>query len=174
MKTRIKLCTVEDLETLQQLGIETFTDTFGAQNKKTDLDAYLEKAYDPDLLQKELSNPSSSFFFIYFDNELAGYLKVNSDEAQTEQVADESLEIERIYIRKAFKRNGLGRKLIEKALDIAEKSGKKCIWLGVWEKNQAALTFYQTLGFVHEGQHSFYMGEDEQTDWIMIKTLADD
>lgn len=48
------------------------------------------------------------------------------------------------------------------------------MWLGVWEKNEPALVFYKRLGFRRIGEHSFYMGEDEQTDYLMAKTLKEE
>ena len=48
---------------------------------------------------------------------------------------------------------------------------KKKIWLGVWEKNKNAIAFYKKQGFVQIGSHSFYMGDEEQIDLIMVKTL---
>ncbi len=82
-----------------------------------------------------------------------------------------SLEIERIYISKRFHTQGLGSHLMKKAIDIAKEQNKEKIWLGVWEKNERAITFYQKSGFVRTGAHSFYMGEEEQIDFIMTKTL---
>ena len=63
------------------------------------MNAYLERAFNLKQLEKELSNISSQFFFVYFNDEIAGYLKVNTNDAQSEEMGDESLEIERIYIR---------------------------------------------------------------------------
>ena len=48
---------------------------------------------------------------------------------------------------------------------------KEKIWLGVWEKNENAIAFYKKMGFVQTGAHSFYMGDEEQMDFIMTKTL---
>ena len=67
---------------------------------------------------------------MYYKNELAGYLKVNSDDAQTEKMGDEFLEIERIYIREKFQKHGLGKSLINKAIEVAKEWNKKKIWLG--------------------------------------------
>lgn len=86
-------------------------------------------------------------------------------------MGDESLEIERIYVRRKYQKEGLGKFLFHKALEVAEESNKKNIWLGVWEKNENAIAFYKKMGFVQTGSHSFYMGDEEQTDFIMIKTL---
>lgn len=162
---------MEDLQTLQEIGIETFRDTFQEQNKPENLNAYLEKAFQYQQLEKELSNPYSTFFFVYDDGEIAGYLKVNINDAQTEEMDNESLEIERIYIRKKFQRHGLGKCLMNKSIEIAKEWNKNKIWLGVWEKNENAIQFYKKMGFVQVDSHSFYMGDEEQTDFIMTKTI---
>ena len=83
----------------------------------------------------------------------------------------ESLEVERIYVKKKFQKHGVGKQLLNKALEIALEQKKKKIWLGVWEENENAIAFYQKKGFVQTGAHSFYMGDDEQVDLIMSKTL---
>ncbi|WP_409300371.1 GNAT family N-acetyltransferase [Peribacillus sp. SCS-155] len=167
----IKRCSHEELQILQEISIETFNDTFKDQNSPENMEAYLDKAFNVKQLEKELSNSSSEFFFVYVNNEVAGYLKVNADEAQSEIMGDESLEIERIYIRNKFQKQGLGKYLLNKAMDIALERGKKKIWLGVWEKNENAIAFYKKMGFVQTGAHSFYMGDEEQIDFIMTKTL---
>ena len=108
---------------------------------------------------------------VSFNDKIAGYLKVNTGDAQTEEMDDDALEIERIYIINKFQKLGLGKYLFNKAMDIAMEQNKKKIWLGVWEKNKNAISFYKRLGFTQTGAHSFYMGDEEQTDLIMVKKL---
>lgn len=168
----IKKCTLEDLPILQTISYETFNDTFKYQNSPENMDAYMERAFNLKQLEKELANSSSQFFFVYFNNEVAGYLKVNTDGAQSEEMGDESLEIERIYIKNKFQKHGLGKYLLSKAMELAMEHNKQKIWLGVWEKNENAIAFYKKMGFVQTGAHSFYMGDEEQTDFIMEKTLV--
>ena len=63
---------------------------------------YFEKAFN--LKQLEKNYPISLLnSFVYFNDEIAGYLKVNIDDAQSEEMGDESLEVERIYIKSPFK-----------------------------------------------------------------------
>ncbi|MBS4204372.1 GNAT family N-acetyltransferase [Lederbergia citrea] len=171
MNINIKKCTLEDLRKLQEISYETFNETFKHQNSPENMNAYLERAFNLKQLERELSNISSLFFFVYFNNEVAGYLKVNTNDAQSEKMGDESLEIERIYIWSKFQKHGLGKYLLNKAMEIAMKDNKRKIWLGVWEKNENAIAFYKKMGFVQTGAHSFYMGDEEQIDFIMIKTL---
>lgn len=171
MAITINKCTFEDLNELQEISYETFNETFKHQNSPENMNAYLERAFTLKQLEKELSNHSSQFFFVYCNNEVAGYLKVNTNDAQSEEMGDESLEIERIYIKSKFQKHGLGKFLLNKAMEIAMEHNKKKIWLGVWEKNENAIAFYKKMGFVQTGAHSFYMGDEEQTDFIMTKTL---
>ncbi|MDP4098694.1 GNAT family N-acetyltransferase [Paenibacillus sp. P96] len=167
----IKKCGHEDLQTLQEISIETFNDTFQDQNSPENMKAYLERAFSSKQLEADLTHRASEFFFIYYNEELAGYLKVNMNDAQSENMGDESLEVERVYIRNKFQKHGLGKYLLNKATEIALERNKKKIWLGVWEKNENALAFYKKMGFVQTGAHSFYMGDEEQIDFIMTKTL---
>lgn len=171
MTIKIKKCTLVDIHKLQEISYETFNETFKHQNTQENMDAYLQRAFNLKQLEKELSNLSSQFFFVYFNHEVAGYLKVNTNDAQTEEMGDESLEIERIYIKSKFQKHGLGKYLLDKASEIALEENKRKIWLGVWEKNENAIAFYKKMGFVQTGAHSFYMGDEEQIDFIMVKTL---
>lgn len=172
MSIQLKKCSLNDITELREISIETFNATFKDQNSPENMKAYLENAFRSEQLKKELSNPSSQFYFIYYHNDLAGYVKVNMNEAQSEKMGEDSLEIERIYIRKSHQKHGLGKYLLNEAVKIATAHNKKNIWLGVWEKNENAIAFYQKMGFVQTGEHSFYMGDDKQVDFIMTKTLS--
>lgn len=171
MTIRLKKCAHEDLTLLQEISKETFYETFYDQNAPESIEAYLEEAFKPDRLERELSNPMSDFYVVEVDGEAAGYLKVNADDAQTERMGTDSLEIERIYIRKRFHKRGLGQYLMNKAIEVASDRHKKKVWLGVWEKNEGAIAFYRKMAFVQTGTHVFRLGDEKQTDLIMTRTL---
>lgn len=171
MTVTTKKCTLDDLPKLQEISYETFYETFKDQNSPENMKSYLERAFQIKQLEQELSNPSSQFFFASYLGTVAGYLKVNTNDAQSEDMGEETLEIERIYVRSKFQRHGLGKYLVKKALDLAVEKNKRKIWLGVWEKNENAIGFYKRMGFVQTSAHSFFMGDEEQTDLIMVKAL---
>lgn len=172
MKLTMRECKIEDLSLLHDVSCQTYKDTFELYNTETNMKAYLEQAYNIEKLCGELSNSNSAFYFIYADEKLAGYLKLNEFKAQTDINDPQALEIERIYVTKEFQGKGLGSILINKALDIAITKVRSYIWLGVWENNKKAISFYEKNGFYRIGEHSFYMGDDEQTDFIMRKDLV--
>lgn len=171
MTVEIRECTIQDLEDLQKVSRETFADTFGKFNTVENIKAYLDKAYNLQTLRQEMNNVNSKFYFLYVDKVIAGYLKLNILDAQSEKMPDNYLEIQRIYVRKQFKRQGLGKKLLKLGIKQAEKLEKDFIWLGVWEKNYPALSFYESMGFTRYSEHRFVMGEATQTDYILRKEL---
>ncbi|MFC6175912.1 GNAT family N-acetyltransferase [Companilactobacillus huachuanensis] len=171
MTTTIRRCTEDDLKTLQRLSVETYTDTFKPYNTEENMKAYIEGAYNLNTLRQELTDKNSEFYFLYIDDELVGYLKVNILDAQSEPMDDDFLEVQRIYIRVSYKRKGLGEVLMKLAIERAQSLKKPRLWLGVWEKNFAAQKFYQAMGFEHYSSHKFVMGTSTQTDYILKKEL---
>lgn len=155
------------LETLVHISRKIFYDSFHHLNTPENMKEYMERAFDPQRLLAELMNPLSEFYFIQVEGTVAGYMKINQSEAQSDLHDDDSLEIERIYVDAAFQGQGLGAKLIEKALERARDMRLHYIWLGVWEKNPDAIRFYERQGFVAFDSHDFRMGDEMQTDILM-------
>ena len=171
MEKYIRKCTLNDFECLRELSIRTYYETFAHLNTPEDMQTYLDEAFEISKLRNELNNPDSDFFFLYFNDTIAGYLKLNEAPSQTDINDLSSLEIERIYVASEFQGEGLGRYLMEQAIAIATERKKKYAWLGVWEKNEKAVRFYKKYGFYEIGSHTFVMGEDVQIDYVMRKDL---
>lgn len=168
----IKKLDLTDINELQKVSVETFYDTFADQNTEKNMQDYLSNSYNFETLTEELKNKNSFFYFVLNDEDnIMGYLKLNINDAQSEDDFENALEIERIYIRKEFQKQGLGKVLYNVALTKATELEKQRIWLGVWEFNQNAKAFYQHLGFEFVGSHIFNMGADPQTDLIMVKSI---
>ncbi|MGY5339317.1 GNAT family N-acetyltransferase [Levilactobacillus spicheri] len=164
-------CTLTDLPTLQAISRETFADTFGAANTPEDLAKYLDRAYAPAKLHREMTNSDLHFFFLQVGSTVCGYLKVNTGAAQSEPMPADNFEVERIYIRKAYQKHGYGRILIELAEQLARDAHKSRMWLGVWEHNDNARVFYARSGFHQIGEHTFTIGGSRQTDYLLGKDL---
>ncbi|HAO26627.1 MAG TPA: GNAT family N-acetyltransferase [Chryseobacterium indologenes] len=167
----INKASLEDLEIIQTLGIQTFSETFAENNTEQAMKMYLEESFNTGKLQSELNNADSIFYIAWEEDNPVGYLKVNSGKAQTELQDDTSLEIERIYVKKSHHGKKVGQLLYNQALETAQNLKKSYLWLGVWEENLRALNFYEKNGFVVFDKHIFRLGEEEQTDLMMKKIL---
>ncbi|ALR30345.1 GNAT family acetyltransferase [Chryseobacterium sp. IHB B 17019] len=167
----IKKASIEDLETIKNVGRETFYETFAKNNSEEEMQKYLDESFSEEKLKKEINTPDSQFFIAWDENNPIGYLKINTGAAQTELQDETSLEIERIYVKSSHQGKKVGQILYDKALEIAGQERKEYIWLGVWEENLKAVNFYKKNGFVEFDKHIFVLGTDEQTDLMMKKIL---
>ncbi|MEN5378757.1 GNAT family N-acetyltransferase [Sphingobacterium kitahiroshimense] len=170
-KINIKKVTLSDIKDLQKIGKQTFFETFSESNTEENMKKYLEEGFSVDKLTEELTNAYSEFYFALDNQEVIGYLKLNVGDSQTEEQHHESLEIERIYVLQDYHGKKIGQILYEKALQIALERKSEYIWLGVWEENPRAISFYKKNGFVEFDKHIFVLGDDEQTDIMMKKML---
>lgn len=59
---------------------------------------------------------------------------------------------------------GLGSDLMLASLEEANRQDYQSIWLGVWEKNNRAIVFYERWDFQVIGSHAFVLGSDRQND----------
>ena len=164
----IKKATLNDIDQLQKIGRQTFQETFSESNSEENMKNYLEEGFSNEKLTAELNDQNSEFYFATFDNEVIGYLKINFGESQTELKDNKALEIERIYVSKEFHGKSIGQLLYDKAIQMAKLKNADYVWLGVWEENPRAISFYKKNGFVEFDKHIFKLGNDEQTD-IMMK-----
>lgn len=164
----IQPVTINEISLLQKIGRDTFLETFASSNTEANMKQYLEEGFSIEKLTCELTDPNSAFYFAWYENHIIGYLKLNFGTAQTELKDNKALEIERIYVAKAFHGKKVGQILYEKAIHIAKQMNVAYVWLGVWEENPRAIHFYKKNGFVEFDKHIFRLGDDEQTD-IMMK-----
>ena len=164
---QIKKISLNELHQLQKIGRQTFYETFSEVNSEENMKDYLEKGFSSEKLTAELTDSNSEFYFATLNDEVIGYLKINFGTSQTELKDDKALEIERIYVSKEFHGKKVGQLLYDKAIEIAKQKNSDYVWLGVWEENLRALSFYRKNGFVEFDKHLFKLGDDEQTDLMM-------
>lgn len=167
----IRNATISDIELLQNIGRQTFSETFAPVNTEENMRQYLKERFSLEKLTTELCDKNSLFFFAESNDNIIGYLKLNFGPSQTELKDEQSLEIERIYVIKEFQGKKVGQVLYEKAIQTAEAAKVKYIWLGVWEENTKAIGFYKRNGFVEFDKHVFKLGDSEQTDIMMKRAV---
>jgi ribosomal protein S18 acetylase RimI-like enzyme len=164
----IKEVGINDILILQNIGRQTFSETFTESNTAENMQKYLEEGFAIEKLTLELQNENSKFYFAQLEDIVLGYLKINFGASQTELKDNKAVEIERIYVLQAFQGKKIGQILYEKAMQIAKEVKAEYLWLGVWEENNKAIHFYTKNGFIPFDKHIFKLGDEEQTD-IMMK-----
>jgi diamine N-acetyltransferase len=173
----------KDIYQLVEIACTTFIESFGEQNEPIAFYDYVEKAFAPEQLEKELNTEGSVFYLLELGNEIIGYFKINNHKSPIETdrphfYADFSAfqqttmtELERIYLKKEYHGKGIAQTMMPFIENCALKSGAHYVWLGVWSENYKALRFYEKCGFTTFGEHIFQIGDDAQKDYLMWKKI---
>lgn len=171
MNLSIREATKEDAILIADLSQQTFYDTFAADNTKEDMDLFLNKQFTKGRLMLEVGAPENTFLLAYYKDEVAGYAKLREGKQPKSLGTKNALEIARLYAVTSMIGKGVGKALMQACINIAKTRGKEVIWLGVWERNQRAIAFYQKWGFEKFDEWNFLLGKDVQRDWLMKKYL---
>ncbi len=96
-----------------------------------------------------LSDPTSTIIIAESGEKILGLVQVMVRDAPAFPVFHRRRYgwIETFAVREAFRRRGVGRKLMRRALDWAKAGGAETCELNVWEFNRDAIEFYNKLGY---------------------------
>jgi ribosomal protein S18 acetylase RimI-like enzyme len=163
-----------DAAGIATVGADVFRTAFAHSCSKQDMDDFLNSHYTATIILSELHNPARHYFVALTagDERVVGFSSLATDTSEpcVEKYGDR-IELQRIYVDNAHHGKGLAQVLMDMAFGKARELGGRYIWLGVWQDNVKAYRFYNKLGFEKVGEHTFMVGSDEQTDWIVIREL---
>jgi ribosomal protein S18 acetylase RimI-like enzyme len=162
--------TMADAAILCELGERTFRETFTAYNTVENMSLYVNKNFTVQKLEDELLDKNAFFFIAKYRGVSVGYIKMRTG-FEPEGLQNKAFEIERLYVLKEYFGKSAGKKLIERAFEEGKGKGYEEVWLGVWEHNTKAIAFYEKIGFKKISEHTFMLGDDAQTDWLVKKYL---
>jgi ribosomal protein S18 acetylase RimI-like enzyme len=171
MHSEIKQANVNDVAALCQLAADTFYETFRPYNTEEDIQAYIKKAYDLQVISKQLANTQQYYFAIAYVNEKpAGYIKLIFNQAHP-KLSGKVAELEKIYVLKSNWDTKNGAALMQHAIENCKQQGFEKLFLGVWEENERAVNFYRKFGFEVFDTRQFQLGNRLCEDYMMCLTL---
>ncbi|WP_018616031.1 GNAT family N-acetyltransferase [Segetibacter koreensis] len=133
---------------------------------------YTDKYFSIERLTSELINPNSAFYLAFYNEFVAGFLKINLHAPLDNN--KNALELERIYLAKNFEGKGIGKTLIQLTFAIAKESNKDLIWLKAMDSSVGPIAFYKKMGFeisgIYELKHVL-MKEELRGMVIMTKKM---
>lgn len=107
-----------------------------------------DEFWNNEILEDEFNNQNSKYFLALDDETVLAFggLWFNIDEAHVMNIA----------VKKDFRRNNIGTKLLEYLIKIAKSEKKICITLEVREDNLPAVKLYEKMDFVKMGRRKKY------------------
>lgn len=169
----IRRAVAGDAQLLSALSAVTFFDTFNGTCTDEDIEGFIKACFNSEQIFKELEDINDFYFIAFVNEEAAGYIRLKEDESEVDEIRKhKSIELKRIYVLKKYHSQKIGAKLMTFTLDFAAKENYELVWLGVWENNERAKSFYKKFGFMDTGyQHPFPIGNTPQTDNWFIKFI---
>lgn len=166
----IRKATLNDAAVLAKIGADTFYHTFRPYNTEEDMQAYLAKSYNQELITSNLANPAIHYFICEDHGACVGYIKL-VEGTHYDGIGDHAIELEKIYVLHTYFGTTAGKLLMDKAISYSREQGFKNLFLGVWQENKRAVAFYNKTGFTTVTTRQFKLGETICDDFIMVKPL---
>ena len=167
----IRLAQPTDALDLSRFAARVFEETFADSTSAADMAAYLAAHYSPDIQRAEIEDDRTTTLIASDGGEVLGYAQIRDNDVP-ECVGDRSaIELVRLYVDGAWQGRGVALELMTRAETSARDRGAGAMWLGVWENNHRAKSFYRKHGYAEVGEHVFMLGADAQRDLILAKPL---
>lgn len=81
----------------------------------------------------------------------------------------DTADIEDVFVSEEFRKNGVGKLLVFKALSVCKRAGKEKVFLEVRKGNFAAIKLYENSGFNKISERKKYYGDEDAV--VMVKEL---
>lgn len=171
----IRRATENDASLLSEISTITFLDTFRGTCTDEDINGFVQTFFNSVQISDELRDINDFYFIAFINEEPVGYIRMKEEKNEIPGLDKyKGIELKRIYVFKKYHSKKIGAKLMTFALNFAAEKNYEVIWLGVWEYNEKAKSFYEKFGFIDSGTtHPFPIGNTPQTDLWLYKFIAE-
>jgi ribosomal protein S18 acetylase RimI-like enzyme len=138
---------------------ETFIDGFAVPYPPADLARFEEESYGLAKIAAELADPTHATWVAEDGGRLLAYAHVGPCKLPHPQASADQGELYQLYALNAAQGMGVGRALMDAALDWLAEAMPGPVWLGVWSGNDRAQAVYAKRGFEKVGEYGFPVGD---------------
>jgi ribosomal protein S18 acetylase RimI-like enzyme len=134
-----------DIQALAELARITYAETFGHSMSATDLASQLKNTRSVDYFLEAVIR--DTILGAFEGDMLIGYIQICDVTLSVEKVDGKSQQINAIYIRSDKQGKGVGKALMDAALQHSRLKDVRNIYIDVWDENVRAVKFYEDYGF---------------------------
>ncbi len=158
-----RAASIDDVELINALAKDVFAATYIPILSADQLEYMFDMMYSIPSLQKQIEVKGAQYFIASLDGEHCGYLSVI-------KLAEDKYYLDKVYILPSFQKRGLGRDMINFAIEYARSvstGGMINLSLNVNRQN-SAIGFYKNMGFEVVRSGDFDIGDGYfMNDYIM-------
>ena len=158
----------QDAESIAQLGSLAFETAFKNENNAAELIDYLSTEYTAQAIAQTMSKPEVSFRVADSEVGIRGFTQLEDAGPPGDETRD-ALKMDRLYIHPSNIGTGLGKTLLQDAIELAKSRNKESLWLMVLRPNTRAVIFYRDFGFIQFGTSpGKFKGDAEIELWMKL------
>jgi diamine N-acetyltransferase len=166
----LRTCSPGDEQALALVGGATFLESFAGFLEGADILAHCRHQHAPEKYLAWLSSSQIQICVAEIKQAPVGYVMLCPPDLPV-ATTPEDTEIKRIYLLHRFQGWGIGKALMDWAVEQANVQQKKRILLGVNAQNHEALAFYARSGFKTIGTRQFLVGNNLNDDLVLARDL---
>ena len=130
-----------ELRKIAELADEIWHECFVDIITTGQIDYMVEKFQSLTAMCDQIDKQGYSYFSVYDDGELCGYIGVKPQE-------DDRFFLSKLYLRNDKRGKGIASLMLRKVFDEAASAGKKRVYLTVNKHNEQAIAVYKKTGFI--------------------------
>lgn len=166
MNMHIRELNEKDIPALSLMVQDSWQNAFASSMSKAEVDNFLKDNFTVDWFNDALL--SDTFLVAETEGRLTGCVQISDIKLDIEIINPEDKAINTIYVDVKFQGQGIGKKLLEAALNHSLLKSSLSVYLDVWEENIKAVSLYKSFGFAKVGTIPFIVdGETIGEDIIM-------
>lgn len=152
----IRKATTADIDTLREVGCQTYREHFSTVWSPAGMQGFLEQDFSSSALRQSLELPGRHMWLIACDDQgkAVGFAKVNGA-VPAPLTGEVGAELQKIYLLKSAAGLGYGKQLLRCVRDEVAQRGEQLLWLDVLKTNVSAQGFYEAFGFRRIGEIPF-------------------
>ena len=149
--------------------MQSFKEAYSQVHTASDIQAYCKRNFTKQAADHTLNDVLHTCTYAIYSSETVG-LSIVIQKSCPLKPALKASELKHLYLLSSEYGTGLGKSLMEDAIEKAKASGSTHIWLCVSNLNFRAFRFYQKLGFTKIGKGPILeVGIDRLPSSIMIR-----
>jgi diamine N-acetyltransferase len=168
VKCHVRVCRPGDEDALALVGRASFLEAFAGVLSGEDILLHCASKHAPEIYKAWLTDARARVWLAEIEpgDAPVGYLVVAPAHLPLPDLRDDDVEVERIYLLHRVQGTGLGRRLMNLAVEYARQKGSRRLLLGVYGRNEQAIAFYERFGFTRIGTRRFRVGNSDHDDLI--------
>ena len=168
----LRRCGPGDEQRLSLVGGASFLEAFAGILNADDILAHFTKNHASETYEKYMAMPTGRVAIaeVAPGNAPVGYIVCCEPDLPVDPTPQD-YELRRIYLLHRFQGLGIGKALMDQAVQYARDLERTRLLLGVYGKNHDAIRFYEKAGFTQIGERYFTVGSTTHHDAVMARPV---